>query len=185
VDVQRRFQSPRPIAGFVTGDQGMGHIVVGIRDMDESLAFYRDGLGLRVSDYVRAERPQGGVLNLVFLHCNPRHHSIAFGKPGTPEGRLNHLMLQVRELDDLGTTFDLVQAEGIEGTSRLGRHPNDEMVSFYVPTPSGFGIEYGWGARTVHDDTWQVTTYTTVSNWGHGGRTPPRAPAAQPVAARA
>ena len=27
--------------------------------------------------------------------------------------------------------------------STLGRHSNDQMVSFYMSTPSGFEVEYG------------------------------------------
>ncbi|MGD9889810.1 MAG: hypothetical protein AB7R89_12440 [Dehalococcoidia bacterium] len=53
---------------------------------------------------------------------------------------------------------DLCEQHGIEGLSRLGRHPNDRMVSFYIPTLSGWGVEWGWGARTVDAATWQVQT---------------------------
>jgi 2,3-dihydroxybiphenyl 1,2-dioxygenase len=186
VNWSERYQPSRPIAGFVTGDQGLGHIVVGVADFQTSLDFYRDALGLRVSDYVQIERGPGVTQNFVFLHCNPRHHSIAFGSPGTPPGKFNHIMLQVKEIDDLGTTYDLCQAENLEpqGLSRMGRHPNDQMISFYIPTPSGWGIEWGWGARTVHDDNWQVTTYTRMSTWGH--QRPARQQAQpQPVAAGA
>lgn len=27
---------------------------------------------------------------------------------------------------------------------KLGKHTNDHMVSFYLRTPSGFNVEYGW-----------------------------------------
>lgn len=170
-----RFVSPRRLGGFVTGDQGLGHIVVGINDLDESTRFYRDGLGMKISDYVQVERSPGVVTNFAFLHCNARHHSIAFGKPAAPAGRFNHIMFQLEDFDDVGTTLDLCEREGMEGLSRLGRHPNDRMVSFYIPTPSGWGVEWGWGARTVDDATWQIQTYTRMSNWGHQrpGRTAP------------
>lgn len=49
----------------------------------------------------------------------------------------------------------------------LGRHTNDHMVSFYLRTPSGFAVEYGWGAREVDDRTWQVQVHTSASIWGH------------------
>jgi 2,3-dihydroxybiphenyl 1,2-dioxygenase len=44
------FNSPRPISNFVTGDQGLGHAVLYVDDADQSVRFYRDLLGLRVSD---------------------------------------------------------------------------------------------------------------------------------------
>ena len=49
----------------------------------------------------------------------------------------------------------------------LGRHANDEMVSFYVRTPGGFDIEYGTGGRLVDDATWVCRETTAVSLWGH------------------
>ncbi len=47
------FQSPRPISGFQTGERGLGHCVVFVDDFDRSLRFYRDVLGMRISDFVR------------------------------------------------------------------------------------------------------------------------------------
>ena len=37
--------------------------------------------------------------------------------------------------------------------STLDRHTNDHMTSFYVNTPSGFFIEYGWGGRVIDPKT--------------------------------
>lgn len=51
--------------------------------------------------------------------------------------------------------------------STLGRHANDEMISFYVRTPSGFDIEYGHGGLTVDDRTWVARQTTAHSVWGH------------------
>lgn len=63
------FQSPRAIAGFKTGDQGLGHFVVSVDDFDRSLHFYRDVLGMRISDFVNLSpapnlKNKGGVLPL-------------------------------------------------------------------------------------------------------------------------
>jgi hypothetical protein len=41
------------------------------------------------------------------------------------------------------------------------------MLSFYALTPSGFQFEFGWGGRKVDDATWETTTYSQVSEWGH------------------
>jgi len=51
--------------------------------------------------------------------------------------------------------------------SALGRHTNDHMLSFYMRTPSGFEVEYGWGARTVDDAAWHVQRHQAPSIWGH------------------
>ena len=48
-----------------------------------------------------------------------------------------HFMLQTNSLDDVGVARDICLEKGLE-ISQIGRHPNDQMVSFYVTTPSGF-----------------------------------------------
>ena len=70
-------------------------------------------------------------------------------------------------MDDVGSTYDLCQNQGTPIARTLGRHTNDHMVSFYMQSPSGFEIEYGWGARVVDDSTWQVQFHTAGSIWGH------------------
>ena len=165
------FVSPRPISGFVTGEQGVGHSVMAVDDPDATLAFYRDVLGFRVSDYIAFEPQPGLTLNMTFMHCNPRHHSLAFMKrPGAPR------------LDDVGLTFSLCEREGVPIAMTLGRHTNDWMFSFYVLSPSDFMIEYGYGGRTVDEATWQVERYDSTSTWGHNRQPAPApvSPAPQP-----
>ena len=140
------FNSTRPISGFVTGDLGMGHVVLYAKDLNTTVNFYRDLLGLRISDFIR---------NLAFFHCTPRHHSLALIEANAPK-HLNHFMLQLGSLNDVGSTYDMVQESDITITRGLGRHTNDHMTSFYMKTPSGFDVEWGWGAREVDDATWQV-----------------------------
>jgi 3,4-dihydroxy-9,10-secoandrosta-1,3,5(10)-triene-9,17-dione 4,5-dioxygenase len=156
----RPFRSPTGAAGFVTGDLGLGHIVLGTPQSAAAAAFYTDVLGFRVSDYWRP----GGV-EVVFLHCNPRHHSLALVPAAEPQ--LYHFMLETRTLDDVGYALDRHHRYGIAISMDLGRHPNDEMVSFYSRSPSGFDVEVGWGGRLIDDDTWTVTEITAASLWGH------------------
>ena len=70
-------------------------------------------------------------------------------------------------LDDVGTALDLGGKAGAPLATTLGRHTNDQMVSFYVVTPSGFEVEYGWGGRKIDDATWEPATYDRISIWGH------------------
>lgn len=164
---QHPFRSPRPLSGFVGGEQGLGHMVISMDDFEQSVAFYRDVLGMRISDYVDVRRPGGEARRLAFFHCNPRHHTIAFYARPDPPKRLNHFMLQVRSMDDVGSTYYLCQETEVPIVRSLGRHTNDHMVSFYMRSPSDFEVEYGWGARVVDDRTWQVQFHTTGSIWGH------------------
>lgn len=165
VQFEKPFHSPRAIGGFVTGEQGAGHIVVAVPDIQKSLRFYCEGLGFRVSDTIDMKFGPMSV-TMVFLHCNARHHTLALVPVPAPR-RLHHFMLQLRSIDDVGATMYLVQDKGIEISASLGRHTNDHMLSFYMRTPSGFEIEYGWGGREVDDATWHVQKHHAPSIWGH------------------
>ena len=160
------FKSPRPISGFVTGSQGCGHIVLAVADPEAEVRFFVDVLGFRISDFIDVETP-AGAFHLTFLHCSSRHHSIALAQRRGNESRLHHVMLEVNELDDVGSTYYLAQQSGYVISSTLGRHTNDNMLSFYVTTPAGFSIEYGWGGLEVDDGTWHVRRYRETSTWGH------------------
>jgi extradiol dioxygenase len=154
------FQPTRPISGFVTGELGLGHAVLVLPDLDEAVRFFVDVLGFRVSDYIDVPFP------LAFFHCNARHHTLAVGQAGPVRG-LHHLMFELRELNDVGTTYDLCKERGVSFAMDLGRHSNDRMTSFYVRSPGGFEIEYGWGGLLVDDATWRVQRLPLPSFWGH------------------
>tara|TARA_R110002073_G_scaffold2960_7_gene19801 strand:- start:48 stop:935 length:888 start_codon:yes stop_codon:yes gene_type:complete len=151
-------------ANFVTGDQGLGHIVLTVKSMDEARRFYEQGLGFKVSDFVSLGAGDQ-TIELTFLHCNPRHHTLALAPIPLPV-RLLHFMLEVDRLDDVGLALSRAKDAGYTIARGLGRHTNDHMVSFYVKSPSGFDIEYGYGARTVSEN-WTVAHYHAASVWGH------------------
>ena len=158
-----RFTPGRPMSGFVTGEQGLGHVVLIVPDLEAAAAFYTDVLGFKVSDSVESD------LRLRFFHCAghaARHHTVAMASVPGMVG-MHHLMLEVRALDDVGTALDAVYERKLQLAMTLGRHTNDLMTSFYVRTPSGFEIEYGTGGLVVDDDTWEVAVHDSGSRWGH------------------
>lgn len=169
VEFERPFHSPRAIAGFETGDMGLGHFVIAVDDYDASLKFYRDGLGLLVSDFIEYESGPAETGLVAFFHCNRRHHSVAFLEYESPK-RLLHFMLQLRNIDDVGSTYYLCEDRSVPIARSLGRHTNDHMVSFYLETPSGFQVEYGFGAREIDDSDWEVQLHRAPSTWGHRPR---------------
>jgi 2,3-dihydroxybiphenyl 1,2-dioxygenase len=174
IQAERPFVSPRAIAGFEAGRLGAGHIVLSVDDYEASLRFYRDGLGLLISDYIELDMGGAGTTKVAFLHCGPRHHSLALAQFPAPK-RLHHFMLQLRDMDDVGATYDACADKGVPITSTMGRHTNDRMTSFYMQTPSGFLVEYGHGGRLIDDECWEVHVHRAPSLWGHRA---PSAPAA-------
>jgi 2,3-dihydroxybiphenyl 1,2-dioxygenase len=162
------FASATVRSGFLAEELGLGHLVLACRDQQRSAEFYTSLLGFALSDRIRCDI-QGYPVDVLFFHCNARHHSLALG--AAYGKRVHHFMVQVNELDDVGLAFERARADGVRIAQTLGRHPNDRMVSFYALTPSGFQFEVGWGARLVDDATWQTTEYDHISEWGH---TPPK-----------
>jgi 2,3-dihydroxybiphenyl 1,2-dioxygenase len=150
---------PRPHGGFRTGPMGMGHVVFHAADIDAMSAFYRDVLGLRLSDYM--VKPY----RLMFLRANPRHHSVALLQ--SKQNGVHHVMFEVLALDDVGRAYDFALENWRIGQT-LGRHSNDWVVSFYAFCPAGFMMETGWGSRTIDDATWTPREVSHGgSMWGH------------------
>lgn len=157
---------------FVTGEQGLGHVVLSTHDDEAALRFYRDVLGFRLRDSMRLPpqlvgRPADGPPAwLRFFGCNPRHHSLAFLPMPTPSG-IVHLMVEVENADDVGLCLDRALRRKVPMSATLGRHVNDLMLSFYMKTPGGFDVEFGCEGRTVEDERWIARESTAVSLWGH------------------
>jgi 2,3-dihydroxybiphenyl 1,2-dioxygenase len=144
VDIHAPFRPGRAMHGkFLTGDQGLGHIVVRDRGANASARFYREALGMAGSIEGRLQVGEHRF-DMMFMHCNARGHTVGFGVPGV-EKRLQHFMIEVDSLDDVGLAYDLARERKAPIVMGLGRHGNDKMVSFYMQTPSGFLCEYGWG----------------------------------------
>lgn len=150
---------PRPHGGFRSGQLGMGHMVLQVEDIDAVSRFYRELMGMRLSDYM--VKPY----RLMFLRANPRHHSVALLQ--SPKNGVHHVMFEVLALDDVGRSYD-VALENWRIGQTLGRHTNDWVLSFYTFCPAGFMMEYGWGGRTVDEANWTPREVTHGgSMWGH------------------
>jgi 2,3-dihydroxybiphenyl 1,2-dioxygenase len=160
------FVSPAGVAGFVTGEQGLGHVVLSTKDMAAARRFYQDILGFRLSDIIRMKMSAQFSFDMEFFHCNPRHHTLALMPIPMPK-RLHHFMIQVPSLDAVGFALERAGAAGTPITASLGRHTNDQMVSFYSRTPAGFEVEFGQGAIEVDEATWRVSRHDKPSSWGH------------------
>jgi 2,3-dihydroxybiphenyl 1,2-dioxygenase len=166
------FHPSRSVSGFLTGKGGLGHFVTYVPDVNAAEQFYSEMLGFATSD-----SPSFPGIGKVasFMYCNPRHHSLAFFWNPAATRHANHVMLEYTHLDDVGTAYDISREKDIVKVE-LGRHNNDQMVSFYAKNPSGWYIELGWGARDVDPETFAVEHYTVsggsgMGEWGHQGLT--------------
>lgn len=162
--------SHRPVelahtSGFVTGDQGMGHVILNAVDTEAAYEFYVGVLGFTERNSL--ELP-GGIS--YFLGCNARQHTLGLNPAGGPA--LMHFMVEAAELDDLGKALDRAHDLEIPMMQSLGKHTNDHMLSFYSYSPEGHATEIGWGGKRIEGLT---PTYriTEGAVWGHRYTAPP------------
>jgi biphenyl-2,3-diol 1,2-dioxygenase len=158
------FGSPVQPAGFVTGDMGMGHLVLVAPDLEAATRFYTDVIGMSISD-TGAEEWAGIVLSAVFMYSNPRHHTIALGGGVPAVKRIAHFEVHVPSIDDVGLAWDRTRAAGVEVTHMPGRH-TEGVYSFYGRTPSGFEYEVGTEGFRV-DANWRQRHLSRFTLWGH------------------
>ncbi|MFF9145773.1 VOC family protein [Streptomyces sp. NPDC055051] len=158
---------------FVTGDLGLGHVVLPVPDIEAALDFYENLLGFQLRDSMKlppqavpTAAEQRDFHWMHFLSPNRRHHSLGLYPGALPPG-IVHFMVELETLDDVGLGLDRMQAAGVPIASSLGRHTNDRMLSFYAQAPGGFQVEYGWDGLVVDPATWVAKEITADSVWGH------------------
>lgn len=157
--------------GFVTGDAGMGHVAITTKKPFQMRGYYDTVFDARLSDYID-ETISGVKLKIRFLRVNERHHSVAIAainglRLNPIRTRVQHLNIQVADLDDMTTSYQRVKSLGFDMALSVGQHTNDRELSFYAVTPSGFEWEVGWNPVVIDENTWEPTTYQGISIWGH------------------
>lgn len=161
---------PHEDLGFVTGDLGLGHVVLTTGDYSRMLDFAQRVLGLGLRDRIALDLGVGMHFELTFFHANARHHSLGIAPPApgdeTPK-RLHHLMLEVSSLDRVGQARDRCLEHGHTVVMDIGRHPNDALVSYYGDSPARLLVEVGWGGMRIDTAGAEPRTYDRVSVWGH------------------
>ncbi|MBW2629830.1 MAG: VOC family protein, partial [Deltaproteobacteria bacterium] len=98
------FRRETVASGFVTGDQGVGHLALRANNIAATRSYFEQVLSFALSDHIRCTLPGDFKVDITFLHVNPRHHTVALGS-GLPK-HLHHFMLQMGSLDDVGAALD-------------------------------------------------------------------------------
>src|SRR3546814_12159753 len=79
-------------------------------------------LGMTLREEISAPHLQGH-----FYGCTPRHHSLAAF--GDRQLHLEHVMVEMNELDDVGRAMDRCEVLGPKLLHPLGRHPPGPVLS--------------------------------------------------------
>jgi catechol 2,3-dioxygenase-like lactoylglutathione lyase family enzyme len=125
----------------------IGHVVLNVTDLEASVRFYTEALGLLVSDRYPDSMMPGGM---VFLRCNTDHHGVALvgaGRASGP-GALNHFAFEVGSLDEMFRARAWLQERGVpivfEGRRRAGC-----QVAVEFTDPDGNNLEIYWNIDQV------------------------------------
>jgi catechol 2,3-dioxygenase len=129
----------------------IGHVVLNVTDLERSVKFYTEVLGLRISDVYGEDMMPGGM---VFMRCNTDHHGIALvGGAAQPSrsAELNHLAFEVGTLDEVILARNRLRAMGtaidFEGRRRAG-----VQIAIEFRDPDGHRLEIYWGLDQVGSD---------------------------------
>ena len=117
----------------------LGHVGLYVRDIDRSVSFYRDILGLQVSD----RSPRGAV----FMTAQDRlaeHHEILLAPGRDDDGKVNVLQQVSFRCATVGDVkeFYRVFVENNVPINRCVSHGN--TVSIYAQDPDGNSVEVYW-----------------------------------------
>jgi catechol 2,3-dioxygenase len=128
----------------------LGHVVLNVSDLEASVRFYTEVLGLQVSDRYPDTMVPGGM---VFLRVNPDHHGVALVGGAAPleKTTLNHFAFEVGSPDEVFRARAWLKTQGVaihfEGRRRAGC-----QIAVEFRDPDGNNLEIYWGIDQVGSD---------------------------------
>jgi len=128
----------------------IGHVHLKVSDLDRSEAFYRDALGLEVTERV------GG--SFVFMSFGGSHHDLALqGHPDAPPADpgalgLYHFAVEVDDESELAEAVDRIRDAEVE----FAAVDHGISKAVYFSDPDGHGVEVYCDTRELrHRPEWE------------------------------
>jgi catechol 2,3-dioxygenase-like lactoylglutathione lyase family enzyme len=125
-----------------------GHFIFKVSDINRSVAWYQEELGLKVSDFVYAGDESNKLI--VFMRCDrgaehTDHHTVGLAQvpPGAPLG-VHHASYETLDLDSMGMGAEWLKEKGWDKQHvwGIGRHMLGSQVFDYWRDPFGNMVEH-------------------------------------------
>lgn len=152
----------RPVEKTESRPKSISHVVFNTPDLNRTVKFYMDALGLRVSDWIEDF--------FCFMRSGPVHHILAFTR--SSHASLNHTSFEVRGLDEFMRATGKMIRRGHQPLWGPGRHgAGNNTFSYFVDPGTGFVMEYTTALMKIDDEHgWTPKIYSTtdeeVDQWG-------------------
>jgi catechol 2,3-dioxygenase-like lactoylglutathione lyase family enzyme len=139
----------------------LGHAVIGTTNLNVSTAFFVDGMGFKVSDYIGDKG--------VFMRCSTEHHNVLV--LAAPVNFLHHTSWQVADVDEIGRgATRMLEDHPERHIWGLGRHHAGSNFFWYLKDPAGNFSEYFADMDCDIDDVlWDPEVFEGhegLYNWG-------------------
>jgi catechol 2,3-dioxygenase len=123
-------------------DTCVGHVHLWVSDLDRAIAFYRDVIGLQVTEDMRDASPPRGM---VFLAAGDYHHHVGLRERKTPVSQastgLFHFALRYPNRLELARALKRILDHGYPIDSVVDYGPGEAVN---VSDPDGNGVELGY-----------------------------------------
>jgi len=145
-----------------THPRRLSHILIFTSDIERSIHFYEDALGLKLSDYSKDA--------VAFLHAThgADHHTIAFAQ-STAKG-FHHSSWDVASIDEIGIGAKNMIDRGWDKGWGIGRHVLGSNYFYYVRDPWGSYCEYSYDIDFIPEGLkWEAGTHPAEDSlylWG-------------------
>jgi catechol-2,3-dioxygenase len=125
--------------------QRIGHIVLNVRDLQASVRFYTEIVGLTVSDYIEDQ--------MAFLRCSQDHHDLGLAQIPASDARrddtyqparpgLEHFAYKLQSLQEIEEAAAYLQEQGVDIVRGIGKHGPGENLFLVFKDPDGNYCEF-------------------------------------------
>lgn len=149
----------------------LGHLVLKVNDVQASLKFYQEVVGLTVSDWIDDR--------MVFLRSSSDHHDLALlqlpehqiGKRSLEQSPLEHFSYHVESIDEIKAIAEMLQERGIEIDRGVGRHGPGDNTFIVFKDPDGNNVEFYSDMLQITSEkpyqasTWDGKDLDTFDQW--------------------